>query len=83
MTEIKKTVGGEITSARIRNKMTQEALSEVTGISRSYISDIENDRYNPSLKTLIAIGKVLSMDLNFLTQMTEIQDGQAIKANTA
>ena len=39
-----------------------------------YISDLENNRYVPSVKTLSKIAVVLQMDLNFLLEMSEIQD---------
>ena len=71
---MKKTIGNMISDARNASKITQEKLSEITGLSRSYICDIENDRYRPSIKSLSKIAKVISLDLNFLTEMTEIQD---------
>ena len=42
-----------IVKARIEAHMTQTQLSEVTGITQSDISKIENGNGNPSLKTLI------------------------------
>ena len=41
-----------IVKARIEAHMTQTQLSEVTGITQSDISKIENGNGNPSLKTL-------------------------------
>ncbi|MFR0780071.1 MAG: helix-turn-helix domain-containing protein [Zhenhengia sp.] len=42
-------------------------------ISRNYLSDIENDRYMPSVPVMVALSKRLGVDLNLLTEMTEIQ----------
>ncbi len=46
-----------IVKARIEAHMTQTQLSEVTGITQSDISKIENGNGNPSLKTLRKIAR--------------------------
>ena len=55
-----------IVKARIEAHMTQTQLSEVTGITQSDISKIENGNGNPSLKTLRkiahAVGKKLKIE---------------------
>lgn len=66
-------IGEEIKKNRNAKGMTQDELSEKIGISRNYVSDLENDRYMPSVKTLSKIAVVLQMDLNFLLKMSEIQ----------
>lgn len=67
-------IGEEIKKNRNAKGFTQDELAEKIGISRNYISDLENNRYVPSVKTLIKIAVVLQMDLNFLLKMSEIQD---------
>lgn len=66
-------IGGEIKRKRNEKKLTQDELADKIGISRNYISDLENDRYIPSVRTLSKIANVLQMDLNFLSEMSEIQ----------
>ena len=39
-------------------------LAKLTNLSRSYIGDIEKDRYNPSLTTLKAIANALNQPLD-------------------
>ena len=55
-----------IVKARIEAHMTQTQLSEVTGITQSDISKIENGNGNPSLKALRkiahAFGKKLKIE---------------------
>ena len=55
-----------IVKARIEAHMTQTQLSEITGITQSDISKIENGNGNPSLKTLkkiaYAFGKKLKIE---------------------
>lgn len=62
------TIGKAISTARNACGFTQEQLSDITGLSRSYICDIENDRYNPSVKALALLAGALRIDLNFLLQ---------------
>ena len=47
-------------------KITQQDLAKATGLSRSYLSDIERNKYNPSLDTTIALSNALGVTLNEL-----------------
>lgn len=69
----KKLIGNVIREGRNKRSLTQRDVSEITGISRSYLSDIETGRYMPSVNTLIQLASLLDLDLNFLLKMTEIQ----------
>ena len=42
-------------------KMTQEAVSELAGISVDYLSEIERGKKNPSLKRLFKIARALNI----------------------
>ena len=68
-------IGIKIREARKIKKITQQELADAIGITRNYISDLENDRYVPSVKTLAKVSKFLNIDLNFLTQ----NDGNTIQ----
>lgn len=70
----KKIIGEVIKEKRTQASKTQLQVSKDTGISRSYLSDVENGRYMPSVETLIKIASYLEIDLNFLLEMTEIQE---------
>lgn len=74
--DMKKTIGTVIGEKRQEKQLTQHDLSLRTGLSRNYISDIENGRYAPSVASLSKIASVLEIDLNFLSIMTEIQGGE-------
>lgn len=67
-------IGDKIKQERREGGLTQSELAEKVGISRNYISDLENNRYVPSVKTLSKIASVLRIDLNFLIEMSEIQN---------
>ena len=75
-------LGTEIKEKRISKCLTQLELADKIGLSRNYISDLENDRYMPSVLTLAKISKVLNLDINFLINMSEIKtkDKQKIES---
>ena len=70
----KQKLGDAISSKRKKLGLTQEELSVKASLSRSYIADTEAGRYTPSLNSLYRIAKALKSNLNYLLQMTEIQD---------
>ena len=53
------TTGQRIKQRRKELKLTQKELDERTGVSNTYISDIERDVVNPSLKTIESLAKGL------------------------
>lgn len=59
-------IGKNIKKYRNLKGLTQKDLSGLANISRSYLGDIENGRYNPSLDTLGDIAGALNMDVNEL-----------------
>ena len=59
--------GKLIKKARKDAGLTQHGLAEKANMSRSYLADLENDRYNPSVTTLEKIAEVLNVSLDHLT----------------
>jgi putative transcriptional regulator len=51
---------GKLKSLRKEQKLTQESLSNMVNIHRTYYSMIENGRRNPSLKVAVSIKKALN-----------------------
>lgn len=62
----KKEIGMLVKREREKKKMTQEGLAERSGLSRTYVCDIENGRYFPGIKTLLKISKGLGEDNQLL-----------------
>lgn len=52
MKEHRKQIGQQIAKIRIEKGITQEGLSELTGLDRANISKIENGRYNIGIDIL-------------------------------
>jgi transcriptional regulator with XRE-family HTH domain len=51
---------------REQRKLTQDRLAELTGISKGFISDAENDKRNISSHNLLKIADVLHASLEFI-----------------
>ena len=49
---------------RLKNRLTQENLAEMSGISTKYINSIETGKVNPSIVVIVNICTALNMDLN-------------------
>lgn len=58
-------IGDSIKSIRQEKGLTQKELSLKAHISRSYLADLENNRYNPSVDTLNSISKALQTPLTY------------------
>lgn len=61
-----RTVGGRIKDRREELGWTQDALAHKAGISKSFLSDLENGRRNVSSQNLLDIARVLSLSMDFL-----------------
>ena len=59
-------IGSRIKATRRDKKLTLKELSEIAGISVSFLSDIENGRSNPSLDRTNDIAKALDVSVSFL-----------------
>lgn len=66
-------IGRNIKKYRKMSKLTQHELAEKTNLSRSYIADIENDRYNPSVDTLKSIAKALDVPVHYLIEENDTE----------
>lgn len=55
-------IGREIRRRRQALGWTLEELSHRAGVSPRYISDLENDKRDPSLSTVVAIAKALGAE---------------------
>lgn len=56
-----------IKNIRERKKLTIYKLSKMTGINRSYLTQLENNKkFNPSLKTMYSIARALEVKVDDL-----------------
>ncbi|MBS6501419.1 MAG: helix-turn-helix transcriptional regulator [Clostridium sp.] len=59
-------VGEKLKTFRKKKGLTLKELNKLTGISISFISDIENNRRNPSIDNLKIIAKALDVQVSQL-----------------
>ena len=62
-------IGSKIKELRKAQKLTQAELSLKANISRSYLADIERNRYNPSVDTLTSLAEALNITLSKLVDI--------------
>ena len=74
------TVGERIKRRRNDLGWTQDVLAEKAGISKGFLSDLENGKRSVGADTLLDIGRVLSLSLDYLmtgkapeAEATEVQ----------
>ena len=60
-----------VKSRRKAQKMTQQQLSNITGINRALISRLESKEYTPSIDQLLALSDVLQFDVNDVLEKPE------------
>lgn len=59
-------IGKRIHTLRKQHNLTMKQLHELTGLSTGNISDMEHDRYMPSVASLIPLSKALSCSIDWL-----------------
>lgn len=64
--DLKKNIAANLRQHRAKHKISQEKLSELTGISQQFICSIETEKVNPSVETLLKISNALNITINDL-----------------
>jgi transcriptional regulator with XRE-family HTH domain len=65
-TDIRVRLGNRVRSLRKREQWTQVELAEMLGIDRSYLSEIETGKKDPSLRVLKTIADGFNLTLSQL-----------------
>ena len=64
--ELNKNIADNIRQIRAKNRISQDELYELSGISQQYICKIENEKVNPSIYILYKIANSLKVTINDL-----------------
>lgn len=64
-TEAKK-LGNNLKKIRVKKNITQSEIAKKLGVDRSFVSNIENAKTNPTLSTITNLAKVLGVSANEL-----------------
>lgn len=66
MNEDAKKLGENLKKIRVKKDITQTELAKILGVDKSFISNIENGKTNPTLSTITSLAKALSVSVNDL-----------------
>jgi len=61
-----KKLGENLKKIRTKKDITQTGLAETLGVDKSFISNIENGKTNPTLSTITGLAKALGVSVNDL-----------------
>lgn len=61
-----KRLGENLKEIRVSKKITQSELAEKLGADKSFVSNIENGKTNPTLSTITGLAKALGVPANEL-----------------
>ena len=73
LTKIDLEFGKILRKKRLHKKLTQEALSVDSGLSRAYISELEMGHKDPSLFTLFKLSSALNIKISSLIDEINIE----------
>ena len=66
MRDIRAIFGKKIKQIRLKQGLSQEALADISGLHRTYISNIENGNRNVSIKNVEKLAKALNIKIKNL-----------------
>jgi transcriptional regulator with XRE-family HTH domain len=61
-----KKLGENLKMIRIKKDISQTALAETLGVDKSFVSNIENGKTNPTLSTITNLAQALGVSTNEL-----------------
>lgn len=67
--QIRKKIGIKIKLERTKHSLSQEKLSELADLSKTYVNSIEHAQSSPTLDTLIKIARAFNMSLSDLVDI--------------
>lgn len=59
--DMRKLVGDNVCRIRKEKGLTQEKLSELSGLSQQYISDLERGKRNPTIVTIYELAQAMGV----------------------
>lgn len=66
MQEESKKLGANLKAIRVRQNITQSELAELISVDKSFVSNIENGKNNPTLSTIANLAKALKVSVDEL-----------------
>ncbi len=66
MQEESKKLGNNLKAIRTAKNITQSELAELLSVDKSFVSNIENGKNNPTLSTITSLAKALKVPVDEL-----------------
>lgn len=66
--DVRQLVGRNVRKLRLDRDMSQEAVAELMGVDRAYVSALELGHRNPTIITLWQVAEALGVELSALVQ---------------
>lgn len=73
------TVGERVKKIREKKEWTQEFLADEAKISKSYLSEVENNKTSPGAQTLLQIANALGATVDYLLQGGQTSHDTSLK----
>lgn len=61
-----KKLGENLKKIRTKKNITQTELAKTLGVDKSFVSNIENGKTNPTLSTITSLAQALNVSINEL-----------------
>ncbi|GFI60855.1 HTH-type transcriptional regulator SinR [Clostridiales bacterium] len=74
-------IGKKLKELRKAKNLTLSELSEKTGLSPAYLSNIERNQTSPTLNNLFKIGGALDTDLTMIMEEAPVNQGIVVRKN--
>lgn len=71
-------IGGRIRTLRKTQRMSQDDLAEKSGLHRSTINAIENNRTRPGLSAFVSIAEALQTSTDYLLNPEKFQEQETV-----
>ncbi|RAP33803.1 XRE family transcriptional regulator [Candidatus Marinamargulisbacteria bacterium SCGC AAA071-K20] len=65
---MKLTLGEKIMLLRKKRQMNQNELGDLLHLSSSHVANLENNRHNPTIKTLIELADIFEVTVDYLVR---------------
>ncbi|WP_369691840.1 helix-turn-helix domain-containing protein [Bacillus cereus] len=66
--------GNRVKTLRMEKKLTQQELADKIGVSKSALSQIENNKTTPSRETVSALSRILEVTTDYLLGLSEYRE---------
>lgn len=75
-------LGQRVRAARIVRGLSQERLSDISGVSIKHIANIENAKCNPSIEKLVMVVRALGVSLDAMLNPPSEQEKEELQEIT-